>query len=152
MSGLAAIAQAAWQVRSGYSRVVVAVGTESMSNAPYDFTAESHARAAVKQGRLRDEIAAGSEADRRVEVNLEQDERIRPGTTARRLSSSARRSMERLRGHARKGRTAGQVAYVVNGTDSQADRSSTRRDIGVIVHVRPDFRFPGRSVAFLGFD
>src|SRR5258708_3770633 len=35
LSGLAAIAQAAQQVQAGYSRVVVAGGMESMSNAPY---------------------------------------------------------------------------------------------------------------------
>ena len=35
LSGLTAIAQAAMQVASGYSSVVVAGGTESMSGAPY---------------------------------------------------------------------------------------------------------------------
>src|SRR5271165_2473720 len=35
LSGLTAIAQAALQVQTGYSQVVVAGGMESMSNAPY---------------------------------------------------------------------------------------------------------------------
>jgi acetyl-CoA C-acetyltransferase len=142
LSGLAAIAQAAQQVQSGYSDVVVAGGMESMSNAPYlsrdtrrglrygggtaqedaldsdalvcgfdglsmgaatdqyqarlggitradqdEFAAESHARAvaAVKEGRLGEEIEPVTAAGRSGGVNLEQDEGIRPGTTAERL-------------------------------------------------------------------
>jgi acetyl-CoA C-acetyltransferase len=143
LSGLTAIAQAAQQVQAGYSRVVVAGGMESMSNAPYlsrdtrrglrygggapledaldsdalvcgfdglpmgaatdkyqaklggisraeqdEFAAESHARAvaAVKEGRLSEEIEPVTGAGRRGEVTLEQDEGIRPGTTAERLA------------------------------------------------------------------
>jgi acetyl-CoA C-acetyltransferase len=143
LSGLATIAQAALQVRAGYSRVVVAGGMESMSNAPYlmrdtrrglrygsgapvedaldsdalvcgfdgvsmgaatdryqarlggisrgdqdEFAAESHARAvaAVKEGRLAEEIVPVSGAGSSGGVNLEQDEGIRPGTTAERLA------------------------------------------------------------------
>jgi acetyl-CoA C-acetyltransferase len=142
LSGLATIAQAALQVQAGYSRVVVAGGMESMSNAPYlmrdtrrglrygsgapvedaldsdalvcgfdgvsmgaatdryqtrlggisrgdqdEFAAESHARAvaAVKEGRLAEEIVPVSGAGSSGGVNLEQDEGIRPGTTAERL-------------------------------------------------------------------
>ena len=142
LSGLATIAQAALQVQAGYSRVVVAGGMESMSNAPYlmrdtrrglrygsgapvedaldsdalvcgfdgvsmgaatdryqarlggisrgdqdEFAAESHARAvaAVKEGRLAEEIVPVSGAGSNGGVNLEQDEGIRPGTTAERL-------------------------------------------------------------------
>jgi acetyl-CoA C-acetyltransferase len=143
LSGLATIAQAALQVQAGYSRVVVAGGMESMSNAPYlmrdtrrglrygsgapvedaldsdalvcgfdgvsmgaatdryqarlggisrgdqdEFAAESHARAvaAVKEGRLAEEIVPVSGAGASGGVNLEQDEGIRPGTTAERLA------------------------------------------------------------------
>jgi len=143
LSGLATIAQAALQVQAGYSRVVVAGGMESMSNAPYlmrdtrrglrygsgapvedaldsdalvcgfdgvsmgaatdryqarlggisrgdqdEFAAESHARAvaAVKEGRLAEEIVPVSGAGSNGGVNLEQDEGIRPGTTAERLA------------------------------------------------------------------
>jgi acetyl-CoA C-acetyltransferase len=143
LSGLATIAQAALQVQAGYSRVVVAGGMESMSNAPYlmrdtrrglrygsgapvedaldsdalvcgfdgvsmgaatdryqarlggisrgdqdEFAAESHARAvaAVKEGRLAEEIVPVSGAGSSGGVNLEQDEGIRPGTTAERLA------------------------------------------------------------------
>jgi acetyl-CoA C-acetyltransferase len=144
LSGLTAIAQAAQQVQLGYSRVVMAGGMESMSNAPHlmrgtrrgwrygggpsledaldsdalvcgfdglpmgaatdqyqarlggitradqdEFAAESHARAvaAVKEGRLGEEIVAVSAASRKgSEVTLEQDEGIRPGTTAERLA------------------------------------------------------------------
>ena len=143
LSGLATIAQAAMQVQAGYSRVVVAGGMESMSNAPYlmrdtrrglrygsgapvedaldsdalvcgfdgvsmgaatdryqarlggisrgdqdEFAAESHARAvaAVKEGRLAEEIVPVSGAGSSGGVNLEQDEGIRPGTTAERLA------------------------------------------------------------------
>jgi acetyl-CoA C-acetyltransferase len=142
LSGLATIAQAALQVQAGYSRVVVAGGMESMSNAPYlmrdtrrglrygsgapvedaldsdalvcgfdgvsmgaatdryqarlggisrgdqdEFAAESHARAvaAVKEGRLAEEIVPVSGAGSSGGVNLEQDEGIRPGTTTERL-------------------------------------------------------------------
>jgi acetyl-CoA C-acetyltransferase len=143
LSGLATIAQAALQVQAGYSRVVVAGGMESMSNAPYlmrdtrrglrygsgapvedaldsdalvcgfdgvsmgaatdryqarlggisrgdqdEFAAESHARAvaAVKEGRFAEEIVPVSGAGSSGGVNLEQDEGIRPGTTAERLA------------------------------------------------------------------
>ena len=143
LSGLATIAQAALQVQAGYSRVVVAGGMESMSNAPYlmrdtrrglrygsgapvedaldsdalvcgfdgvsmgaatdryqarlggisrgdqdEFAAESHARAvaAVKEGRLAEEMVPVSGAGSSGGVNLEQDEGIRPGTTAERLA------------------------------------------------------------------
>jgi acetyl-CoA C-acetyltransferase len=143
LSGLAAIAQAAQQVQVGYSRVVVAGGMESMSNAPHlsrdtrrglrygggapledalesdalvcgfdglpmgaatdkyqarlggisraeqdEFAAESHARAvaAVKEGRLGEEIETVAAAGRKGGVTLEQDEGIRPGTTAERLA------------------------------------------------------------------
>ncbi len=142
LSGLATIAQAALQVQAGYSRVLVAGGMESMSNAPYlmrdtrrglrygsgapvedaldsdalvcgfdgvsmgaatdryqarlggisrgdqdEFAAESHARAvaAVKEGRLAEEIVPVSGAGSNGGVNLEQDEGIRPGTTTERL-------------------------------------------------------------------
>jgi acetyl-CoA C-acetyltransferase len=53
-----------------------------------EFAAESHARAvaAVKEGRLGEEIVAVSTAGRKGEVTLEQDEGIRPGTTAERLA------------------------------------------------------------------
>lgn len=54
-----------------------------------EFAAESHARAvaAVKEGRLGEEIVAVSAASRKgSEVSLEQDEGIRPGTTAERLA------------------------------------------------------------------
>jgi acetyl-CoA C-acetyltransferase len=53
-----------------------------------EFAAESHARAvaAVKEGRLAEEIVPVSAASRKGgEVSLEQDEGIRPGTTAERL-------------------------------------------------------------------
>jgi acetyl-CoA C-acetyltransferase len=54
-----------------------------------EFAAESHARAvaAVKEGRLGEEIVAVSAASRKGgEVSLDQDEGIRPGTTAERLA------------------------------------------------------------------
>jgi acetyl-CoA C-acetyltransferase len=143
LSGLAAIAQAAWQITLGYSQVVVAGGMESMSNAPYllrdtrrglryggggpiedaldsdalvcgfdglpmgaatdqyqarlggitradqdEFAAESHARAvaAVKDGRLSEEITPVSKTGRDGGSIVEQDEGIRPGTTAERLA------------------------------------------------------------------
>ncbi|MGH3206257.1 MAG: acetyl-CoA C-acyltransferase, partial [Trebonia sp.] len=53
-----------------------------------EFAADSHARAvaAVKEGRLGEEIVPVSAASRKGgEVSLEQDEGIRPGTTAERL-------------------------------------------------------------------
>ena len=52
-----------------------------------EFAAESHARAvaAVKEGRLAEEIVPVSGAGSNGGVNLEQDEGIRPGTTAERL-------------------------------------------------------------------
>jgi acetyl-CoA C-acetyltransferase len=51
------------------------------------FAAESHARAvaAVKEGRLDEEIEPVTAAGRNGSVNLAQDEGIRPGTTAQRL-------------------------------------------------------------------
>jgi acetyl-CoA C-acetyltransferase len=53
-----------------------------------EFAAESHARAvaAVKEGRLGEEIVTVTAAGRKGEVTLEQDEGIRPGTTAERLA------------------------------------------------------------------
>ena len=53
-----------------------------------EFAAESHARAvaAVKEGRLAEEIVPVSGAGSSGGVNLEQDEGIRPGTTAERLA------------------------------------------------------------------
>jgi acetyl-CoA C-acetyltransferase len=53
-----------------------------------EFAAESHARAvaAIKDGRLSEEIVAVSAAGRKGEVTLEQDEGVRPGTTAERLA------------------------------------------------------------------
>ena len=143
LSGLTAIAQAALQVQTGYSQVVVAGGMESMSNAPYlsrdtrrglrygsgapledaldtdalvcgfdglpmgaatdryqaklggisradqdEFAAESHARAvaAVKDGRLGEEIVTVEATGPKGGAALEQDEGIRPGTTAERLA------------------------------------------------------------------
>jgi acetyl-CoA C-acetyltransferase len=143
LSGLTAIAQAAMQVASGYSEIVVAGGMESMSNAPHllpgaragykygsghvedaldkdalvcgfdgismgaateryqaslgisrqdqdAFAAESHARAAaaVKEGRLGEEIAAvATVRGRKGDVTVEDDEGVRPGTTAQRLGA-----------------------------------------------------------------
>ena len=139
LSGLTAIAQAAQQITVGQYEVVVAGGTESMSNAPYllpragrgfrygdtpladaldqdalvcgfdgipmgaateryqaglgisredqdAFAAESHARvaAAIKDGRLAEEIR--SPARRDGSVTVEEDEGVRPGTTAGRLA------------------------------------------------------------------
>jgi acetyl-CoA C-acetyltransferase len=144
LSGLAAIAQAAQQVTSGYSEVVVAGGMESMSNAPHllpgsrrgvrygpaafldsldsdalvcgfdgismgaateryqaglgisradqdAFGAESHARAAtaIKAGRLAEEIVPVTADGRRDSVLVENDEGVRPGTTAERLARLA---------------------------------------------------------------
>jgi acetyl-CoA C-acetyltransferase len=141
LSGLAAIAQAAQQILTGYSEVVVAGGMESMSSAPHllpgsrrgvrygeavfldsldrdalvcgfdgvsmgeateryltglgisrhnqdAFAAESHARAAaaIKAGRLAEEIAALTVDGRKDSVLVENDEGVRPGTTAERLA------------------------------------------------------------------
>jgi acetyl-CoA C-acetyltransferase len=141
LSGLAAIAQAAQQIMTGQSEVVVAGGMESMSNAPHllpgsrrgvrygeavfldaldqdalvcgfdgvsmgaateryqaglgisrqdqdAFAAESHARAAaaIKEGRLAEEIAALTVDGRKESVLVENDEGVRPGTTAERLA------------------------------------------------------------------
>jgi len=140
LSGLTAIAQAAAQVASGYSSVVVAGGTESMSGAPYlapgargglkygagtfadaldqdaltcgfdglsmgaatekyqgplgisredqdEFAAASHAKAAaaIKDGRLAEEIVPVTIAGRKGDVIVESDEGVRPGTTAGQL-------------------------------------------------------------------
>jgi acetyl-CoA C-acetyltransferase len=140
LSGLTAIAQAALQVAAGYSSVVVAGGTESMSNAPYlapgarsglkygagtfadaldqdaltcgfdgismgaateryqgplgisrsdqdEFAAASHARAAaaIKEGRLADEVVPVTIKGRKGNVVVEQDEGVRPETTAESL-------------------------------------------------------------------
>jgi acetyl-CoA C-acetyltransferase len=141
LSGLAAIAQAARQIMTGYSEVVVAGGMESMSNAPHllpgsrrgvrygdaafldsldkdalvcgfdgismgeateryqaglgisredqdAFAAESHARAsaAIKAGRLAEEIVPLTVDGRKDSVLVEHDEGVRPGTTAERLA------------------------------------------------------------------
>jgi acetyl-CoA C-acetyltransferase len=142
LSGLTAIAQAAAQVASGYSEIVVAGGMESMSGAPHllrgaragykygsggpvedaldsdalvcgfdgipmgaateryqaglgisrqdqdAFAAESHARAAaaIKGGRLAEEIVpVPTVRGRKGDVTVEDDEGVRPGTTAERL-------------------------------------------------------------------
>jgi acetyl-CoA C-acetyltransferase len=142
LSGLAAIAQAAAQVAAGYSDIVVAGGTESMTNAPHllpgsrngikygdttfadaldrdglvcgfdgismgeateryqrglgisradqdAFAAESHARAAaaIKDGRLAEEITPVTIATRKGTVTVEADEGVRPGTTADKLAA-----------------------------------------------------------------
>jgi acetyl-CoA C-acetyltransferase len=144
LSGLAAIAQAAQQIMTGYYEVVVAGGMESMSSAPHllpgsrrgvrygeavfldsldsdalvcgfdgismgaateryqaglgisrqdqdAFGAESHARAAaaVKAGRLAEEIAPLTVDGRKDSVLVEHDEGVRPGTTAERLARLA---------------------------------------------------------------
>jgi len=142
LSGLTAIAQAAAQVASGYSEIVVAGGMESMSNAPHllpgarrgykygggefldaldrdalvcgfdgismgaateryqagtgitreeqdAFAADSHARAAaaMKDGRLAEEIVpVATVRGKKGDVTMEQDEGVRPGTTAERLA------------------------------------------------------------------
>jgi len=140
LSGLTAIAQAALQVAAGYATVVVAGGTESMSNAPYlvpgargglkygagtfadaldqdaltcgfdgismgaateryqgplgisradqdEFAAASHARAAaaIKEGRLSDEVVPVTIKGRKGDVVIESDEGVRPETTAESL-------------------------------------------------------------------
>jgi acetyl-CoA C-acetyltransferase len=143
LSGLTAIAQAAMQVASGYSEIVVAGGMESMSNAPHllpgaragykygsghvedaldkdalvcgfdgismgaateryqaglgisrqdqdAFAAESHARAAaaIKEGRLGEEIVpVATVRGRKGDLTVEDDEGVRPGTTAQRLGA-----------------------------------------------------------------
>jgi acetyl-CoA C-acetyltransferase len=142
LSGLTAIAQAAAQVSAGYSEIVVAGGTESMTNAPHllpgtragikygdatladaldsdglvcgfdgvsmgeatekyqagfgvsraeqdEFAAESHARAAaaIKDGRLAEEIVPVTIATRKGSVTVTDDEGVRPGTTAERLAA-----------------------------------------------------------------
>ena len=144
LSGLAAIAQAAQQIMTGYCEVVVAGGMESMSNAPHllpgsrrgvrygeaafldsldsdalvcgfdgismgaateryqaglgisrqdqdAFGAESHARAAaaIKAGRLAEEIVPLTADGRKDSVLVENDEGVRPGTTAERLARLA---------------------------------------------------------------
>lgn len=141
LSGLTAIAQAAMFVASGYCEVVVAGGTESMSNAPHllpgsrrgtkygdtafldaldkdalvcgfdgismgaateryqarheitredqdAFAASSHERAAaaIKAGRLAGEIVPVISDGRKGQVTVEDDEGVRPGTTAERLA------------------------------------------------------------------
>ena len=144
LSGLAAIAQAAQQIVTGYCEVVVAGGMESMSNAPHllpgsrrgvrygeaafldsldsdalvcgfdgiamgaateryqaglgisrqdqdAFGAESHARAAaaIKAGRLAEEIVPLTVDGRKDSALVENDEGVRPGTTAERLARLA---------------------------------------------------------------
>ena len=144
LSGLTTIAQAAQQVMSGYSEVVVAGGMESMSSAPHllpgsrrgvrygqaafldsldsdalvcgfdgipmgaateryqaglgisrqdqdAFGAESHARAAaaIKAGRLAEEIVPLTVDGRTGSALVENDEGVRPGTTAERLARLA---------------------------------------------------------------
>jgi acetyl-CoA C-acetyltransferase len=141
LSGLAAIAQAAQLIMTGYYEVVVAGGMESMSSAPHllpgirrgirygeaafldsldsdalvcgfdgismgaateryqaglgisrqdqdAFGAESHARAAaaMKAGRLAEEIVPLTGDGRKDSVLVENDEGVRPGTTAERLA------------------------------------------------------------------
>jgi acetyl-CoA C-acetyltransferase len=141
LSGLSAIAQAAAQISAGYSDVVVAGGTESMTNAPHllagsrkglkygaatladaldrdalvcgfdgismgasterdqagagisradqdAFAAESHARAAaaIKEGRLAQEITPVTVTAGKSTVTVEDDEGVRPGTTADKLA------------------------------------------------------------------
>jgi acetyl-CoA C-acetyltransferase len=140
LSGLTAIAQAAMQVATGYSEIVVAGGTESMSNAPYivpgargglkygdgafadaldrdaltcgfdgismgaateryqgplgisredqdEFAAASHAKAAaaIKDGRFDGEVVPVTIKGRKGDVIVEEDEGVRPGTTAESL-------------------------------------------------------------------
>ena len=144
LSGLTTIAQAAQQVMTGYSEVVVAGGMESMSNAPHllpgsrrgvrygeavfldsldsdalvcgfdcismgaateryqaglgisrqdqdAFGAESHARAAaaIKAGRLAEEIVPLTADGRKDSAVVENDEGVRPGTTVERLARLA---------------------------------------------------------------
>jgi acetyl-CoA C-acetyltransferase len=142
LSGLTAIAQAAAQVAAGYSEIVVAGGTESMTNAPHllpgsrkgikygstafadaldrdglvcgfdgismgaateryqtglgisraeqdAFAAESHARtaAAIKDGRLAEEIVPVAVPARGGAVTVDTDEGVRPGTTVDKLAA-----------------------------------------------------------------
>ena len=144
LSGLAAIAQAAWPVIAGQSDVVVAGGMESMSNAPHllpgarggfkygpgvlldaldsdalmcgfdgismGAATERYqaglgisradqdafcgrvpwaAAAAIKAGRLAEEITPVT-VPRKGNVAVEQDEGVRPGTTAQRLRPDCR--------------------------------------------------------------
>jgi acetyl-CoA C-acetyltransferase len=141
LSGLTAIAQAAAQVAAGYSEIMVAGGTESMTSAPHllagsrngtkfgaarladaldqdglvcgfdgvsmgaatekyqaglgisraqqdEFAAESHARAAaaIKDGVLAEEIVPVTIAGRKGSVTVNDDEGVRPGTTADKLA------------------------------------------------------------------
>jgi len=141
LSGLTAIALAAQQITVGQHEIVVAGGTESMSNAPYllrraghgfrygdtpladaldqdalmcgfdgismgaateryqaglgisredqdAFAAESHARAAaaIKDGRLAEEIVPVTVPGRESDGAVAEDEGVRPGTTAQRLA------------------------------------------------------------------
>jgi acetyl-CoA C-acetyltransferase len=141
LSGLSAIAQAAAQISAGYSDVVVAGGTESMTNAPHllpgsrkgikygaatladaldrdalvcgfdgismgasterdqsgagisradqdAFAAESHARAAaaIKDGLLAQEITPVTVTAGKNSLTVEDDEGVRPGTTADKLA------------------------------------------------------------------
>ncbi len=141
LSGLTSIAQAAAQISAGYSEIVVAGGTESMTNAPHlllgsrrgykygdtgladaldrdglvcgfegipmgasterymsgleisradqdAFAAESHARAAaaIKDGRLAEEIVPVAVPARKGSVTVETDEGVRPETTAEKLA------------------------------------------------------------------
>jgi acetyl-CoA C-acetyltransferase len=68
-----------------------------------EFAAESHARAmaAVKEGRLGEEIVAVSKTGRDGATMVEQDEGIRPGTTADRLARTRRSTAQRIRPGAR---------------------------------------------------
>ena len=79
----------------GFDRIPMGAATEryraglGISRADQDeFAAESHARAvaAIKDGRLGEEIATVAAAGRKGTVTLEQDEGMRPGTTAERLA------------------------------------------------------------------
>ena len=142
LSGLTSIAQAAAQVAAGYSEIVVAGGTESMSNAPHllpgsrrgvrygdavfldaldsdalvcgfdgismgagteryqtglgitredqdAFAAASHAKAAaaIKEGRLAEEIVPVTIPARKGDLLVEEDEGVRPETTSEKLAA-----------------------------------------------------------------
>jgi acetyl-CoA C-acetyltransferase len=142
LSGLTTIAYAAQQIAAGQAQIVLAGGTESMSNAPHllpgsrrgtkygsalfldaldqdalicgfdglsmgaatekyqaglgierqaqdSFAAESHARAAaaIKEGRFAEELVPVTIAGRRGDVTVEEDEGVRPGTTAEGLGA-----------------------------------------------------------------
>jgi acetyl-CoA C-acetyltransferase len=144
LSGLTAIAQAAAQVAAGYSEVVVAGGTESMTNAPHllpgsrhgikygeatfadaldrdglvcgfdgismgaaterdqtglgisraeqdAFAAESHARAAaaIKDGRLAEEIVPVTVPARKGAMTVDTDEGVRPAAPSPSATRSA---------------------------------------------------------------